>query len=101
MTHKQKVLRLLADRRPHSHHELYQLGCVAHSRISDLRKDGHLIRQWRDGDLYLYQLEAAQSSFAAPTGASPNPPHSSSPEASITSQNGGRDGDALTLWEVA
>ena len=56
MTHKQKVLRLLGDRQPHTHHELYALGCVAHSRIADLRKDGHTIRQWRDGDHYLYQL---------------------------------------------
>lgn len=56
MTHKQKVLRLLSDRQPHTHHELYQLGCVAHSRISDLRRDGHKINKWREGDLYLYQL---------------------------------------------
>lgn len=58
MTHKQKVLRLLSDHKPHSHHELYQLGCVAHSRVSDLRKDGYVIEQWREGDLYLYRLGA-------------------------------------------
>lgn len=56
MTHKQKVLRLLSDREPHTHMELYALGCVAHSRISDLRRDGHQIDAWRDGDLYLYRL---------------------------------------------
>lgn len=56
MTHKQAVLRLLSDRKPHTHHELYQLGCVAHSRISDLRKDGHKIKQWRKDGAYLYQL---------------------------------------------
>lgn len=57
MTHAERILELLNDGQPHSHLELYALGTVAHSRISDLRKKGHLIRQWRDGDLYLYQLE--------------------------------------------
>lgn len=56
MTHKQAVLRLLSDHKPHTHHELYALGCVAHSRVSDLRADGYRIEQWRDGDHYLYQL---------------------------------------------
>lgn len=57
MTHKQAVLKLLSDHKPHSHHELYALGCVAHSRISDLRRDGHKIRRWQEDGLYLYQLE--------------------------------------------
>ena len=57
MTHKEAVLKLLSDRKPHSHHELYGLGCVAHSRISDLRRDGWTIRQWREDGLYLYQLQ--------------------------------------------
>ena len=56
MTQKQAVLNLLSDRKPHTHHELYALGCVAHSRVSDLRADGHVINQWRLGDKYLYQL---------------------------------------------
>jgi len=43
MTHKEKVLALLSDGRPHTHHELYQLGCIAHSRVADLRRDGHVI----------------------------------------------------------
>lgn len=59
MTHKQRVLQLLKDGNPHSHHELYGLGCVAHSRISDLRRDGHRIRAWREGDVYLYALDEA------------------------------------------
>lgn len=56
MTHKQRVLALLSDGQPHTHHELYRLGCVAHSRVSDLRRDGHEIHQWRDGDNYFYKL---------------------------------------------
>lgn len=55
-THCQRVLEILSDGRPHSHLELYALGTVAHSRISDLRKKGHEIHQWRNGDLYLYRL---------------------------------------------
>ena len=43
MTHKQKVLALLSDGRPRTHREIYALGVVAHSRISDLRKDGYQI----------------------------------------------------------
>lgn len=43
VTHKQRVLELLRDGRPHTHHELYRLGCVAHSRVADLRRDGHRI----------------------------------------------------------
>ncbi len=56
MTHNERVLRLLSDRQPHTHHELYQLHVIAHSRVADLRKQGHNIVQWRDGDNYLYRL---------------------------------------------
>lgn len=56
MTHCERVLELLSDGQPHTHHELYALHVIAHSRISDLRKQGHLIEQWRDGDDYLYRL---------------------------------------------
>ena len=55
-THCERVLQLLSDHRPHSHHELYALHVIAHSRISDLRKRGHVIEQWREGDDYLYRL---------------------------------------------
>lgn len=56
MTHNERVLQLLADRKPHTHHEIYGLHVVGHSRVSDLRKQGHEIAQWRVGDDYLYQL---------------------------------------------
>lgn len=84
MTHKQAVLKLLSDRKPHSHHELYGLGCVAHSRISDLRRDGWTIRQWREDGLYLYQLnglleEAAASVAAVRDGSSSTEASSSTP----------------------
>lgn len=59
MTHKQKVFALLSDGRPHTHHELYALGCVAHSRVADLRRDGHHIEQWRDANSYWYRLMIA------------------------------------------
>lgn len=75
MTHKQAVLRLLSDRKPHSHHELYGLGCVAHSRISDLRRDGYRIEQWREDGLYLYQLKGRALAEAAVS----SPPAEQSP----------------------
>ena len=66
MTHNEKVLRLLSDRKPHTHHELYGLHVIGHSRVSDLRRQGHEIAQWRVGDDYLYQL--VTSSAPAPDG---------------------------------
>lgn len=56
MTHKERVLRLLADNEPHSHLEGYRLGVMLHSRVADLRKDGYTIKCWAEGGLYLYQL---------------------------------------------
>lgn len=56
MTHKQKVLALLSDGQPHSHKEGYALGVMLHSRIADLRRDGHKIDCWRDGALSMYRL---------------------------------------------
>ena len=56
MTHNERVLRLLSDGQPHSHRELYGLYVIAHSRVSDLRKRGHDIEAWRDGDDYMYRL---------------------------------------------
>ena len=58
MTHKQRVLDLLSDGQPHSHHEGYALNVILHSRVADLRRDGHTIECWRDGDLSMYQLVA-------------------------------------------
>jgi hypothetical protein len=59
VTHSERVLDLLADGEPHSHRELYGLYVIVHSRISDLRKRGHTIECWREGDEYLYQLISA------------------------------------------
>jgi hypothetical protein len=56
MTHKQRVLELLRDGKAHTHHELYALNVIAHSRIADLRRDGHTIECWRDGDDSMYRL---------------------------------------------
>ncbi len=56
MTHNERVLALLSDGQPHTHHELYQLHVIAHSRVADLRKQGHNIVQWREGDNYVYRL---------------------------------------------
>lgn len=67
MTHKQRVLDLLADGRPHTHHELYALHVIGHSRIADLRRDGHMIEQWRDGEDYLYRLVSRVESQSLPS----------------------------------
>lgn len=52
MTDCARLLNVLSDGKPHSHNELYRLGMVVHSRISDLRGRGHDIRcerfDWRD-----------------------------------------------------
>jgi hypothetical protein len=74
VTQCQRILALLSDGRPHSHHELYALGCVAHSRVSELRKRGYRIDQWKDGNLYLYRLlgeSAATEPDAFPVTARP------------------------------
>lgn len=71
MTHDAKVLALLSDGKPHTHHELYALHVIAHSRVSSLRAKGHLIEAWRDGDDYLYQLVSA-----TPRGGEPQADHS-------------------------
>jgi len=63
VTHNQRVLRLLEDGKPHSHREIYGLHVVGHSRISDLRRQGYRISQWRDGGEYLYRLEPQEALF--------------------------------------
>ena len=109
MTHKQLVLQLLKDGKPHSHHELYGLGCVAHSRISDLRRDGHTIEQWRDGDLYLYRLlnEAAPTKGGRPSlpersfvehATASNPPFSSLGDPASTAHHDRDGAGVLTLF---
>lgn len=66
MTHNAKVLALLSDGEPHSHRELYGLYVIAHSRISDLRKRGHNIISWREGDSYFYRLLSDSRSIPSP-----------------------------------
>ncbi len=56
MTHNQRVLELLSDGEPHSHHELYDLRVVAHSRVAALRAQGHRIACWRQDGLHWYRL---------------------------------------------
>jgi hypothetical protein len=48
VTHNAKVLALLSDGKPHTHHELYALGVIAHSRVSSLRAKGYEIACWRE-----------------------------------------------------
>ena len=40
-----RILKLLSDGEWHGHHSLYAIGCVAHSRISELRKHGYVIEK--------------------------------------------------------
>ena len=56
-THKQRVYMLLSDGRPHRSGEGYRLGVMLHSRVADLRRDGHVIECHRDGPDYVYQLK--------------------------------------------
>lgn len=65
MTDKARLLALLSDGKPHSHKEAYRLGLMAHSRAADLRADGHDIRVWREGGVYLYQLASVASTAGA------------------------------------
>lgn len=71
MTHNERVLALLSDRQPHSHHEIYGLFVIGHSRIADLRKRGHVIESWRDGDDYMYRLSSPCA--GDPSGSLPSP----------------------------
>jgi hypothetical protein len=124
MTHKQRVLQLLADNQPHSHLEGYRLGVMLHSRVADLRKDGYTIKCWAENGLYLYQLfgtvreggDAADGlaalsarSHGQPLDAVP-PLASQTPEsAEVGSPGGPQDsslpfdlgGHQLTVWEAA
>ncbi len=69
MTHKQKVLQLLADNQPHSHMEGYRLGVMLHSRAADLRKDGYTVKCWHENGAYWYQLfGTVRSGDVAPDG---------------------------------
>lgn len=97
MTHKAKVLFLLRDGQPHSHHEGYRLGVILHSRVADLRADGHEIKSWRDGDEYMYQLvqrpldEAEQSGCSA-SSSGPELSNPAAPTSQPSSTSSSRDG---------
>lgn len=56
MTGCERVLALLSDGEPHSHHSLYGLRVIAHSRVADLRKRGHVIDCWVEEGTHYYQL---------------------------------------------
>jgi hypothetical protein len=56
VTHCDQLLQVLSDGRPHDHRQLYALGMVVHSRISDLRRRGIAIRHWRENGTSFYQL---------------------------------------------
>ena len=86
MTHCERVLELLSDGREHSHHELYALNVVAHSRVAELRKRGYTINQRRvvgsDGEPdYLYSLCDARAAERL------------GPDGSLASQSEGGDPD--------
>lgn len=67
MTHNDRVLNLLSDGEWHSHHELYALHVIAHSRVSELRRRGYVIEIERDGDLYLYRLASGPTELTTAT----------------------------------
>ena len=78
-THKERVLMLLSDGRPHRSSEGYRLGVMLHSRVADLRRDGHLIECWNEGRDYVYQLKGSLVPPApAPKATGPQPDASSS-----------------------
>jgi hypothetical protein len=118
---KGRILEILGDGQPHSHHEFYGF-CVLHSRISELRRRyGYDIRCWRDGDDYLYQLGGVRESDLVPaTGGADRDrptrgqPSTAVPPASTTPETAEADvaglghsppsigpGQQLTLEEVA
>lgn len=65
MTGCEKVLARLKQG-PATHHELYQLGVIAHSRVADLRRKGYVIECEKDGEHYIYKLAGAFSLLSAP-----------------------------------
>jgi hypothetical protein len=76
MTHCQRVLELLSDGQPHTHHELYRLNVIAHSRVAELRKRGHKIACWTAKDngetVSVYQLLPSFSERDTPSPSTPD-----------------------------
>lgn len=88
MTDCDRLLAVLQDGNPHTHHELYKLGMIVHSRVADLRKRGYNIRSWkakthrdhagRDHYAHFYRLvtlDAPDASPAPPTAEAAHPNH--------------------------
>ena len=67
-TDTHRLFLALRSGQPKSHHELYGLSMIVHSRASDLRlKHGCLIDTWRDGKTTWYQLRAVRENGNATT----------------------------------
>ncbi len=84
MTHAERVLALLSDGKPHTHHELYALNVIAHSRVADLRRAGHDIACWTAKDdrgerVSVYQLVSTLGGAAGRTDGQPSGPHAAAP----------------------
>lgn len=91
MTGCERILALLSDGRQHSHHELYALNVIVHSRVAELRKRGHDIECSRDGDIYSYRLLTSLEEpprLAGPGGSSSEGP-STSPGGALSLDSSG------------
>jgi hypothetical protein len=73
VTHCAKVLALLSDGIWHSHHELYELHVMGHSRVADLRRKGYVIECKKQFGAYAYRLLSAPND--RPAGETTPPPH--------------------------
>lgn len=119
-TDNHRLFMALRSGQPKSHHELYGLHMIVHSRASDLRlKHGCLIDTWRDGRTTWYQLRATVQQpgevVAAFGGAAPGDPPAvepSPPDGSVTRNRVSSTSRAgvsispdapaqLTVWEAA
>jgi hypothetical protein len=125
-TDNYRLFMALRSGEPKSHHELYALHMIVHSRASDLRlKHGCLIDTWRDGGSTMYQLRSVAGAVQTPgetaaTAAVPGPPASGpssmtsggpSPDAAVGPTGAGPDpisppGSApvqkqLEIWSAA
>jgi hypothetical protein len=97
VTGKERILEVLSDGLPHSHRELYRLGVMAHSRVADLRKDGHNISCWWEDHQYFYRLEQRLLESATVDGLSPVADSSGRPAGASASPLGGGAAAAAQL----
>jgi hypothetical protein len=69
-TQKQRILAVLGDGRWHTAAELYRTGCVLHSRISDLRREGYRIERRHVGgvgaEAHEYRLSSLGEAVVEP-----------------------------------